>query len=64
MTKRTRPLPRHGYAQVTVTVRDSMGFLHHYGDLEAPVGALKDALAILHLQSTAMDAAADETRSA
>lgn len=64
MAKRTKPLPRHGYANVSVTVRDSMGFLHHYGDIEAPVGALKDALAILHLQSAAMDAAAKESRSA
>lgn len=50
-------VPRHGYSLVTVVARDANGFVHHYGEVETSVGALSDALATLHLHSTAMDAA-------
>ncbi len=50
-------LPRHGRAFVTVSVRDANGFLHHFGDIDTSVGAVHEALALLQLQSTAMDAA-------
>jgi hypothetical protein len=56
-SRRTTRLPRHGNALVTVTVRDANGFVHHFGDLETDIGAVHEALAILQLKSTAMDAA-------
>ncbi|MDQ1169573.1 hypothetical protein QE392_001377 [Microbacterium proteolyticum] len=49
-------VPRHGYAVVSVSARDANGFVHHYDDIEAPLGSLREALAILHLQSSEMDA--------
>ncbi|HWI31786.1 MAG TPA: hypothetical protein VNT50_09865 [Microbacterium sp.] len=48
-------LPRHGYALVTITVRDANGFLHHYGDIEAQVGSVHEAIAIMQLQSRAVE---------
>lgn len=56
-SSKTKALPRHGRALVTVSVRDSNGFLHHFGDIDTSVGAVQEALAIMQLQSTAMDAA-------
>jgi hypothetical protein len=50
-------LPRHGRAHVTMTIRDSNGFLHHFGDIDTSVGAVHEALAIMQLQSPEMDAA-------
>lgn len=50
-------VPRHGHALVTITARDANGFVHHYDEIEAPVGALHEAVAILQLKSTAMEAA-------
>ncbi|KAA9154728.1 hypothetical protein F6B41_12180 [Microbacterium lushaniae] len=57
-------VPRHGHAFVTVTARDANGFLHHFDEIEAPVGALHEALAILQLKSTAMEAAHRDAHSA
>ncbi|MFB8385613.1 hypothetical protein ACFC3F_00555 [Microbacterium sp. NPDC055910] len=42
---------------MTVSVRDSNGFLHHFGDIDTSIGAVHEALAILQLQSAEMDAA-------
>lgn len=41
----------------TITVVDEHGFTHHYAPVETPSGALRDAVALMHLQSTAMEAA-------
>lgn len=57
-------VPRHGYAFVTVTARDANGFVHHFDQIETPLGALHEAVAIMQLKSTAMDAAHDEARQA
>lgn len=57
-------LPRRGYALVTVAVCDENGFTHQYERIEAPIGAVRDAMALLHLQSTALDAAAADARTA
>lgn len=57
-------VPRHGHAFVTVTARDANGFVHHYDEIEAPIGALHEAVAILQLKSTAMDAAHHDARTA
>lgn len=57
-------VPRNGYAFVTVTARDANGFVHHYGDVETPIGAMQEALAILRIHSVEMDAAHDGTRTA
>lgn len=54
---RASRVARHGYALVTVTARDANGFVHHYDEIEAPIGALHEAVAVLQLQSTATDAA-------
>lgn len=54
---KSKALPRHGRALVTVSVRDSNGFLHHFGDIDTSIGAVHEALAILQLQSAEMDAA-------
>ncbi|MCJ1707808.1 hypothetical protein [Microbacterium sp. VKM Ac-2923] len=54
--RKTR-VPRPGYAMVSVSARDANGFVHHYDDIEAPVGSLRESLAILHLHSSEMDAA-------
>ncbi|MEZ3155956.1 hypothetical protein AB1K56_03425 [Microbacterium sp. BWR-S6Y] len=48
---------RPGYALVSVSARDANGFVHHYDDIEAPLGSLHEAVAILQLHSTATDAA-------
>ncbi|MCI9858770.1 MULTISPECIES: hypothetical protein [Microbacterium] len=50
-------VPRPGYALVSVSARDANGFVHHYDDIEAPLGSLRESLAILHLHSEEMDAA-------
>lgn len=56
-------LPRRGHVLVTVTVVDENGFTSQYETVEAPVGALRDGLATIHL--AAVDAGADaDTRSA
>jgi len=57
-------VPRHGYALVTITARDANGFVHHYDEVETSVGALHEAVAIMQLKSTAMEAAHDEARRA
>jgi hypothetical protein len=57
-------VPRHGYAFVTVTARDANGFVHHYDEIETPLGSLHEAVAIMQLKSTAMDAAHDAARRA
>lgn len=51
----TSRLPRRGCALVTVSVVDENGFSHQYERIEAPVGAVRETLAMLHLQSTALD---------
>ncbi len=48
---------RPGYALVSVSARDANGFVHHYDDVEAPLGSLHEAVAILQLHSVATDAA-------
>ncbi len=55
-------LPRRGCALVTVSVVDENGFSHQYERIEAPVGAVRETLAMLHLQSTALDEAASDAR--
>ncbi len=50
-------VPRPGYALVSVSARDANGFVHHYDDVEAPLGSLRESLAILRLHSEEMDAA-------
>ena len=50
-------VPRPGYALVSVSARDANGFVHHYDDIEAPLGSLRESLAILHLHLEEMDAA-------
>lgn len=57
-------VPRHGYAFVTVTARDANGFVHHYDEIETPLGSLHEAVAVMQLKSTAMDAAHDAARRA
>ena len=54
---------RHGHALVTVTARDANGFVHHYDEIETPIGSLHEAIAVLQLHSVATEAAhrADET---
>lgn len=59
-----KALPRHGRAQVSITVRDANGFLHHYGDIDTSVGAVQEAVAILQLHSAEMDAAHRDSRTA
>ncbi|WP_203580262.1 hypothetical protein [Microbacterium hibisci] len=54
-------LPRRGHVLVTITVVDENGFTSQYETVEAPVGALRDGVAAIHL--AAADAAA-ESRSA
>ncbi|GAA1468910.1 hypothetical protein [Microbacterium thalassium] len=56
-------LPRRGYVLATLTVVDENGFTHHYAPVETPLGALRDAAALMHLQSTAMDTSHDDARS-
>lgn len=56
-SSRSKALPRHGRAQVSVTVRDANGFLHHYGDIDTSVAAVQEAIALLQLHSAEMDAA-------
>jgi len=50
-------LPRRGHVLVTVTVVDENGFTSQYETVEAPVGALRDGVAAIHL--AAIDAGAD-----
>ncbi|WP_438352286.1 hypothetical protein [Microbacterium sp. CJ88] len=57
-------VPRHGYAFVTITARDANGFVHHYDTIETRVGSLHEAVAILQLHSTAMEAEHDQSRRA
>ncbi|WP_150957965.1 hypothetical protein [Microbacterium testaceum] len=62
---RTRRVARPGYALVSVSARDANGFVHHYDEIETPLGSLHEAVAILQVHSTAMDAAhAEEAASA
>lgn len=56
-TRSIAKLPRRGQALVTVTVKDENGFVHHFGDIETDVGAVHEAIAILQLKSTALEAA-------
>jgi len=56
---RKRRAARPGYALVTVSARDANGFVHHYDEIETPIGSLHEAVAVLQLHSTATDAAAD-----
>nr|WP_315268643.1 hypothetical protein [Microbacterium lemovicicum] len=55
---------RHGYALVTITARDANGFVHRYDEIETSVGALHEAVAIMQLKSTAMEASHEELRQA
>lgn len=57
-------VPRHGYAFVTVTARDANGFVHHYDEIETPLGSLHEAVAVMQLKSTAMEADHDAVRRA
>ncbi|WP_125131984.1 hypothetical protein [Microbacterium sp. 10M-3C3] len=57
-------VPRHGYAFVTVTARDANGFVHHFDEIEAPVGSLHEAIAVLQVNSTATQASHREAREA
>ena len=50
-------LPRRGHVLVTVTVVDENGFTSEYETVEAPVGALRDGVAAIHL--AALDAGAE-----
>src|SRR3546814_6308516 len=34
-------VPRHGHAFVSVTARDANGFVHHFDEIETPLGALR-----------------------
>lgn len=52
-TKNSRVLPRHGYADVDVTVRDSQGFVLHYELNDAPVAAVNDAITSMFASSRA-----------
>ncbi|MDQ1112396.1 hypothetical protein QE418_001844 [Microbacterium testaceum] len=62
---RAKRVARPGYALVAVSARDANGFVHHYDEIETPLGSLHEAVAILQLHSTAMDAAhAEEAASA
>ncbi len=54
---RTSRVARPGYALVSVSARDANGFVHHYDDIEAPLGSLHEAIAILQLNSVSTDAA-------
>lgn len=54
---RTTRTARPGYALVSVSARDANGFVHHYDDIEAPIGSLHEAMAILQLHSAQTDAA-------
>ena len=40
-----------------MSARDANGFVHHYDDIEAPLGSLHEAMAILQLHSAATEAA-------
>lgn len=53
---RTTRVARPGYAIVAVSARDANGFVHHYDEIETPLGSLHEAVAILQLHSTRMDA--------
>jgi hypothetical protein len=61
-TKAPARVPRHGYAFVTVTARDANGFVHHFDEIETPVASLREAIAVLQLQSTATESAHDAAR--
>ena len=54
MARRPAPAPirtpRRGHAVVRISVVDENGFVHDYAPVEAPLGAVRDAVAILHLQ--------------
>jgi hypothetical protein len=55
---RTSPrLPRRGHVLVTITVVDENGFTSQYETVEAPVGALRDGVAAIHLAAADADAA-------
>ena len=50
-------LPRRGHVLVTITVVDENGFTSQYETVEAPVGALREGVAAIHL--AAVEAGAD-----
>ena len=62
--KSTGRVPRHGYAFVTVTARDANGFVHHFDEIETPLASLREAGAVMQIQSTATEAAHDAVRGA
>jgi hypothetical protein len=57
-------VPRHGHAFVTVTARDANGFVHHFDEIEVPVGSLHEAMAVMQIRSTAMEGAHRDVRTA
>lgn len=62
---RVKRVARPGYALVSVSASDANGFVHHYDEIETPLGSLHEAVAILQLHSAATDAAhAEEAASA
>ena len=64
LPQRSTRLPRHGYGLVAVTVRDANGFLHHYPDIETPIGVAQEAIALMQLHSDAAAPAASQDASA
>lgn len=50
-------LPRRGHVLVTITVVDENGFTSQYETVEAPVGALREGVAAIHL--AAVESGAD-----
>ena len=50
-------LPRQGHVLVAITVVDENGFTSQYETVEAPVGALREGVAAIHL--AAVEARAD-----
>ncbi|MBM3717150.1 MAG: hypothetical protein FJW64_15740 [Actinobacteria bacterium] len=55
---------RQGYALVTVTARDANGFVHHYDEIETPIGSLHEAVAVMQLHSTGTEIAHRESGTA
>jgi hypothetical protein len=54
---RTSPrLPRRGHVLVTITVVDETGFTSGYETVEAPVGALREGVAAIHLAAVTAEA--------
>ena len=57
LARTSSQLPRRGHVLVTITVVDENGFTSHYETVEAPVGALREGVAAIHL--AAVEASAD-----